>query len=88
MYYEVFFNQSTGRWRLRVSSVVLGLFQVYRVVMHEQPTARPMEFDTLHEARLYIERKGIPLVYAPRPLRTAAKYVAEISEGACHHGNC
>lgn len=86
MYYETFFNTSTGMWRLRVSTVVLGVIQAYRTVRKEGTAGEALEFDTLHDATLYIERKGIPLVYSPRPANRAARYVAEVSAGGDSHG--
>lgn len=88
MFYEIYFEPDTGKWRIRISYVRLFVFISYKIVVGESDdkapaaTCRYLEFQTHDEAAAYVARVGLAKVYTLREVSQRGKVVQAIAAGA------
>lgn len=84
MFYEVYFNPATGKWRMRIVTVYLFFFSWSRDVMLPD-TGSPHEFDTHAAAAAYASTIGLAEAYMLLDRRNG--YSAWVQGSGCHGTN-
>lgn len=88
MYYEIYFEPDTGKWRIRISYVWLGIFISYKIVVGESEGKVPaatrcyLEFSTHDEAVTHVARVGLAKVYTLKDISPRGRAVQAIAAGA------
>ncbi len=86
MYYELYFNPSSGKWRIRIITVYLFFFSWSRDVMTDDAIQRlPHEFSTYDQVAAHADKIGLPKAYYL--CDRSRGYSAWVQGSGCHGTN-